>query len=631
VVGGTRTQVIVSHDFSADLLDAQDAIARKAIRRVRLIEEHGPRYPGLDCRRIQSNSDSGYHYIDVDDAYRMVIYMQGDSVLLEKLGPHDPTLRWGERASMGRYVSRLALSAGELERLRPWARREGPSEGGSPSDVPADLLDRLPNALGASDLVALGGADFLAGYIDGTIEDWMVFLAPTQRSIAERPTDGPMRIRGGPGTGKTVVALHRAKYLAEAFGSESRILVTSYVRTLPPILENLFARLPSAATPQVEFRHIVDVARELLDERGYRVDNEKARGIFADAWARDDYAGIALQAHGFDQEYVWEEIGKVVLGRVTRSSTDYLSLTRHGRRKPMQSTDRELVWRLLMAYSDRCKQANPPVRDQDSLVYQAAKAKITPRYDAIIVDEGQDLTQAGLEMLLGLLHGGPTGTLVIAGDGSQRIYPGGYRLSDSGVDIRGRSVVLRDAYRSSSGILEAIATVGRTLSPEDFGEDGLGSVDVRPVRRGPAPTICEFESNDEEFYDVVDQIQSMTEAEASATAVLLPSNAAAKDWRRRAKEIGLQANLLENYEGLPRPGVEFGTYTRAKGLEFGTVFLPQLGDDRFPTVTIDEIDRYVQQGSWLYVAMSRARDKLVISYVGSPTYLLRDVVNLEAA
>lgn len=620
--------VIVSHRFARELRSAQEDIRKKVVRRVRLIEEHGPRYPSLECRRVQANPDPRYHYIDVDDGYRMVVYVDAQSVLLEKLGPHDPTLRWGERASVGPYRHRASVSASNLADLAVWSETASEPSMAEQRSEPISL-PALASAHGNADIMTEGGADFLEGYVDGTIEDWMVFLSPLQRSIARRPTDGPMRIRGGPGTGKTVVALHRAIYLAEQFGPGCRILVSSYVRTMPTILENLANRLPGFHADRIDFHHIVELARDLMNARGYRIDNEKARSIFTDTWVRDATTSSRLYARGFGQDYVWDEIGKVVLGRVARSKSDYLGLERHGRHKAMSPEDRELVWHLLMQYSIRCQKADPPVRDQDSLVHQAAKAKIEPIYDAIIVDEGQDLTQAGLEMLLGLLRGGPNGTLLIVGDASQRIYPGGYRLSDSHVDIRGRSVILRHAYRSSSGIVEAIGKVGSALSAADFGDDGLGSLGLQAVRSGPGPTVTAYADDEEELIETMSRIYALTQDDRTGVAVLLPSNASAREWRRHAKEYAIRSNLLETYEGLPRPGVEFGTYARAKGLEFSAVFLPQLSDDRFPSVSLEEIDEFILQGSWLYVAMSRARDGLHMSYVGKPSYLIEPLLSKE--
>ncbi len=631
--------VLFTHRFAEDFRGVSQDVARRTARRVALILEHGVRYSGLETRRIQGQRDPGYHYVDVDNAYRMVVYLQGNDILLEKLGPHDPTLRWGAHASIAKYVQRARATVRDLPELQAWLELER-VESAQPAatvEVPPDLLQTLADAPGASDLVVRAQPDFLEGYRDGLLEDWMVFLSPLQRYIVTRGASGPVRLSGGPGTGKTVAALHRTAYLAQTLGPGARILLTSYVRTLPPILKSLFARLtadvPDEHDGRVEFRHIVDIAKDVvarLDNAAPRLDNEKAKSLFDEAWQRCA-ARLPLVAHGFGRDYVWDEVGKVILGRLVRRPEDYATLARHGRRRAMSPNDRLAVWSILVAYGAACTRATPRVYDQDSLVLRAAdllhRSPTSAEYDAIIVDEAQDLTQAALSMLVSLVKSGPKGLLFLTGDGGQRIYPGGYRLSSLGVEVRGRSFVLRDAYRSSSGILDSIGRLGRLLSPDDFGESGLGSVDLRAVRVGNPPTIRRFSSEQEEAARIAGLLAKRPGDRVDATAVLLPTNSQARAWRQRLREHGIRTVLLEQYDGTPMPGVKVGTYARSKGLEFVTVFLPDVAEEVFPSVPLSRMDEYLLQGAWLYIAMARARDELIISYVGRPSYLIEEMVH----
>ena len=244
-------------------------------------------------------------------------------------------------------------------------------------------------------------------------------------------------------------------------------------------------------------------------------------------------------------------------------------------------------------------------------------------YDAIVVDEAQDLTEVGVKLLLELLEGGRTGRLLLVGDHAQRVYAGGFRLSDVGVDVRGRSTTLKVCYRSTDEIMKAVAALGRELSSEDFGEDGLSSLAASTVRNGAAPRLLRFRTTEDEVHWLIGEL--MDGDDFDATAILVPTNARVDDWVARLKIADIPHVRLENYTGRPVPGVKIGTYARSKGLEFKRVFLPDLSDHQFPWGDRDDIDGMLLQGSMLYVAMSRARDELTISHPGEPSYFLQSL------
>jgi superfamily I DNA/RNA helicase len=631
-------RLLYSHRFVEDFGRLEAEVAKRTAARLRLIEEHGVRHSGLETRRVRAQRDAGYHLIDVDDDNRMVVYLQGDGVLCERVGRHDPTERWAERATMRDYVERAKAAVRDFADLASWyeirERRELDEE--PVAELPEGLLEQLAATPAASDLVMAAPVDFLEGYRDGLIEDWMVFLSPLQRYIVERRADGPSRVSGGPGTGKTVVALHRAAHIAEDLGRGSLVLLTSYVRTLPPILRNLYERMSHSSDErgEVEFRHIVDIARSVVERHegsAPRLDDAQARSRFAEVWRNVARMRQILEPRGVDEDYVWEEIRRVIRGRGIRDLSRYQSVKRVGRRRPLGTREREAVWHLSEAYDQSCQRAVPRLYDQDTLIERAARllsdSKVGVEYDAVVIDEAQDLTSAALWMLVQLTAGGPKGRLLLAGDGGQRIYPGGFRLSELGVDVRGRAFILRQAYRSTTEILDAIARLGRLLSAEDFGEDGLGAIPVKAVRSGTPPTIRRFDSAREEIDRITQLLIDRGSDAVDATAVLVPSNREARDWRRHLKERGVRAVLLEEYDGTPTPGVKVGTYTRSKGLEFETVILPGLSADRFPTASLDDDEEtFFQEGGWFYVAMGRARDQLFITFSGEPSMLIEEIV-----
>jgi superfamily I DNA/RNA helicase len=550
-----------------------------------------------------------------------VAALEGRFVFLEKVGNHDETERWGERASLSEYEKALrqvqSPTAGTT-------LREGADPDAALFGETLTLPQIVENEELVSDLLAGDVAGALEGYIDGVIEDWMIFLSPLQRRAVQRAVHGPARVSGGPGTGKTVVALHRAAALARSAPS-SRLLMTSFVNTIPDVLRNLFARLAPAESERVEFVSIHALANRVLAERGLptRVDNESARRRFNEALMSEPARREALRRAGFNDDYVWEEISRVIQSRNVDSVAEYLTLARYGRQQPMQQTERRLAWSIYEDYISRCERASPPLMDWTS---QLARAEVAladrpeqAKYDAIIVDEAQDITAAGLRLLLGLLEGGAGGQLLLVGDNAQRIYAGGFRLADIGVHVRGRSFILEHCYRSTDEIMQAAGLLGRFLSTEDFGEDGNRSVTLNTVRSGPRPILRDFPTTTDEQKWVIGAVRES--ADRASVAVLVSSNSLVEKWVGRFEEAGIESCPLLNYHGTPTPGVKVGTYNRAKGLEFKRVILPNLSKHAI-AVDTDRVDDLIKRGSQFYVALTRARDQLDLSFSGEPSPLL---------
>jgi superfamily I DNA/RNA helicase len=615
--------VMASRRFMDDVASLPEPIARKVDAVVRRLREHGAYYPGLETRKIAGNPDGRFRLMDVDDSYRIVAALDGGHAFLEKVGPHDPTERWGETATLRDYRDRLEVGPESLVRTRRVSDRPRTAE---MFDIGPSLAE-IAEADAVSDVLIECVEGVLEGWAEGTLEDWMIFLSPVQRRAVDRAVNGPSRVTGGPGTGKTVVGLHRAAALARTLpDDDGRILMTSFVRTIPKVLEGLFERLAPDVAHRVEFRTVHSLANRVLGRLAARVDDENAKGRFQSVLGSDParYRQLVSGAR-FSLDYLWEEVTRVIIGRGVGSREAYLALARHGRRRPMPALIRSLVWDVWAEYLKACASIDP-VYDFNLMLLlaleQARKEPPSKRYAAIIVDEAQDITEVGVRLLLEHLEGGADGRLMLVGDGGQRIYPGGYRLSDLGLETRGRSFSLNVCYRSTDEIMQAVAALGRYLSPEEYGEDGLGSLAASTVRTGPRPAIRSFESREDEEAWVIDQLDPDDER-IDATAILTYTNTDARHWQAVLSAAGIGSVELTQYSGRPTPGVKVGTYHRAKGLEFERLFLPGL-DARFPYGDRDE-DRIVLYGAAFYVAMSRARDQLTLTYAGAPSMFLDPV------
>lgn len=503
--------------------------------------------------------------------------------------------------------------------------------------------------------------EFLAEVMGQPIEDWMIFLHPNQRSAIGRNYSGPARVRGSAGTGKTVVGLHRAMWLAQRNltrrqkreaqlvprgGVIRPVLFTTFIKTLPPVFEALYLRLPAALAGEVEFVNVDRLARKVCKASGERlnVDMRKVDEAFKSAFTRVATPGSPLARSGYTERYIREEIKVVIKGRAIDSRHDYLSIARTGRRVPMNQSLRAQVWKLREAWDEEMLRRN--VVDFEDVIVKAlhcARQMDEPLYSAVIVDEAQDITMAGLLFLRALVNAPypdrdrPNGMLIL-GDGAQRIYPGGYTLRQAGIEVRGRTTVLSVNYRNTDEILDAAMAVAGDSQIQDIGEAFQRGDELADTsRRGPRPLLVEASGIDQQLDEIVRRIDEITRTDkdigSGDIAVLVPMNHLVNKVCHRITRTRLGVQKLENYDGRPNDLIKVGTFHRGKGLEFKVVFLPDLTKGRFPrkpkrNQTVEEATEARElEISQLFVAMTRARDILILLYNDLPSEALVYVVD----
>ncbi|MFC9429494.1 UvrD-helicase domain-containing protein [Streptomyces sp. NPDC056987] len=471
------------------------------------------------------------------------------------------------------------------------------------------------------------------------IEQWMTFLHPDQVALVRRNWAGPARISGPAGTGKTVVGLHRAAYLAQR--TTGRILYVTFANNLPRVQATFLKAMSPAVAGRVDFRSLHAWAKEFLHDCGVpvRLHGDKARTAFSLAWTKVG-RGSSLAEIDPAPGYWQEEIDHVIKGRGITSFEEYATVPRRRRRASLRRPHRQAVWALYEAYEER--RIERGVHDFNDVLFlalaEARRRTGQQGYAAVIVDEVQDLTLVGVRLLQALVGDAPNGLLLV-GDGQQAVYPGGFRLSDAGIDIRGdRGQVLRTNYRNSKDILDAALAVVAEDSFEDI--DGLRTPGRRDVDltyhdgqviRVSEPTEAEHDEA------LVAALRDLPPAARADTAVLCPSLRAIGHYQRLLERSGVPVCLLEHYDGHPVDAVKLGSYRRAKGLEFKRVYLPDhdarlTRAPRTPgtetpesvgtmtgtmtgTETETERERHELFRSQLFVAMTRARDVLWLGSV----------------
>ncbi|MEH1053683.1 UvrD-helicase domain-containing protein [Micromonospora sp. CPCC 206171] len=499
---------------------------------------------------------------------------------------------------------------------------------GPPAPVDERLVDALSTPKTSPEFVPVP-ADRLADWLAKPIEDWMVYLDPAQQDLVERTYSGPARIRGAAGTGKTVVALHRARALARL---GKRVLVTTYVRNLPEVYQQIFARFAKPERDLVEFANVHRWALQYLHRHGkpIRVDQQATNNAWRAAQSRVVTAASPLKRAGLSSAYLREEVDWVIRGRALPDLDSYLALERNGRGTPLSRDLRAEVWRLADEYASEL--ANRGAADFTDVLLKAHEvARCNPsEYDAVIIDEAQDLTDAALRLLYALVGDRPNGLLLV-GDGQQSIYPGGFNLSAVGVQVRGRSHVLTHNYRNTRQVYEAAQALMAGHHFDDGGErpeTGLRSVELS--RTGAPPVLSANASDEEHDLALAEAVESAI-GEGTGIgdlAVLVPTHALAQHYTDLIDSLGLPAQRLEDYDGTPTTLVKVGTYQRAKGLEFKRIFLPRLDADglRERPGRGEDAESHAERTALLrrqlFVAMTRARDGLWLGWVGAPSSLL---------
>jgi len=460
----------------------------------------------------------------------------------------------------------------------------------------------------------------MAGTATAPTEDWMSFLHPDQARLVRRSFDGPSRIRGAAGTGKTIVALHRAAYLARA--TSGRVLVATNSKALPAVLTGLLRRMSPETAGRVDFGGVQAFAVRLVRERGIRcsLDPKATDTAFSSAW-RDVGLSGSLALIDQSARYWQDEIDYVIKGRGIRTFETYAELARTGRRQPLGIEHRRAVWELYVAYEQRLRAAGiHDVNDVIALAEASLIAQPLDTYRAVIVDEAQDLSCSAIRMLHRLVGNSPDG-LTLVSDGRQTIYPGGYSLTEAGVGLAGRGVVMMTNYRNTAEILALANSTIAGLEATDI--EGPDESDAAPiaVRGGPAPIVIAFAERHEHDAALVAHLDELTYSNGHALtdiAILTLDRFTLAPVMMALSSAGIPTIDLDTYDGSPVNAIKVGTVKNAKGLQFGHVIIAGVKESLVSATVPAEasaFEKYELQRRELYVAITRARDGLWVGIV----------------
>ncbi len=461
------------------------------------------------------------------------------------------------------------------------------------------------------------------------LERWRVFLHPSQRRLVERSWNGPVRVLGGAGTGKTVVAMHRARWLAQALQPGQRILFTTFTRNLAAdIANNLRAICTAEELKRIEVTNLDRWVQRFLRGRRYRFrlvfDREPEAWQEALAKKADE---LALPDRFYNDE--WEQ---VVQSRGARSREEYLRVPRTGRGVRLNRAARAKIWPVFEEY--RAQLAERGVLEVADC-YRAAAALLEEDrrgadFAAVIVDEAQDLDAPAWQLIRSLAPSGPE-DLFIVGDAHQRIYSRRrVVLSHCGIEIRGRARKLRLNYRTTEETRQWAADLleGRSIDDLDGGRDD--NEGVRSIAHGPAPIVRHFSTRDDQTAWLIDHLAALKEQgePMRGTCVVARTLAERDAIRRELSEAGVPVDVLEaDTPDDTASGVRLATMHRVKGLEFDRIVIASANADTLPLpAAINMADSpaaaETAERSLLYVAATRAKKELFVLGFGEPSSYL---------
>lgn len=648
-------------------------------------------HPSLSLERVNRARSKGVWSGRVSGDLRAILHKDGDTWAILYADRHDAAYNWAERREIGRHSVTGALQIVEaVETIRQvekvvevLRKTESPPLLQNHSDeyllslgVPESWLptlrsvrdddqllvvcEKLPDDVGerllglaagefvtppepvpperpASDapdtrrrFFVVDDADELAAALAAPMDRWIAFLHPSQRSLVAREFKGPAKVSGSAGTGKTVVAMHRARHLARR---GERVLLTSFVTTLCDNIQRNLLKLCTDLerqniTVSTVHKQALDIVRR-VEAKVRPASEEEIERLLESLRVR--------HAPAYDTGFIRAEWDNVVRLQGIDSWDKYRQALRTGRGRGLSVKERKILWQVfegaLHAFAQR------QVRDWAGLCARAEElilsGAVKSPYSAVIVDEVQDLRPPDLRFI-GALCAQYPGNLMVCGDAGQRIYSGGFSLGTLGVDVRGRSAVLRVNYRTTEQIRRTSdRLIGITSDDLDGGKESRDA--TKSLLRGPAPVFHGYVSRNEETDAAITRIKAWLGEGLQPESIGVFARTAARlnELSEALTRAAISWSHLSDQNDGISTGVHVGTMHRAKGLEFKAVLLLDCSESAVPNraalrSTDDPQDREAAEArerQLLYVAMTRARDELAVTWCGQPSPFIRRFVD----
>jgi len=472
----------------------------------------------------------------------------------------------------------------------------------------------------------------LEAMLSAPLEKWRVFLHPSQRQLVRRTWNGPVRVLGGAGTGKTVVAMHRAAYLAEQVfrAPNQRILFTTFTRNLAADID---ANLTKLCAPEIKRRievvHLDKWVADVLKRSGYDYEiawwgsDDRLR----DLW--DRALGMA-EPNLFPASFYRDEWELVVQPAGCESGEDYAKASRSGRGVRMSRGQRKQAWPVFEEYrylleKHGLREPEDALRDAANLL-ESGQARVS--YASVVVDEAQDMSTNAFTLLRKAVPEGAD-DLFIVGDGHQRIYRKRVVLGRAGVNIVGRGRRLRINYRTTDEIRRFAVALLEGVEVDDL-DDGIDSMKgYKSLVHGAPPEVQVLDTFDQEVAYIAGWVR---EGELARTCLVARTNKLRDQYEAALQRAGIETHRVETSkpDDPSVPGLRVATMHRVKGLEFDRMVVAGVTDELMPwRKRLERSDDAAvrreaeeMERSLLYVTVTRARRAALLTAHGAASSLL---------
>jgi hypothetical protein len=663
---------------------------QKSVKTTAFDLQLNPAHPSLQFHKLERARDRRFWSIRVSSDIRLIVHRSEDSLLLCYVGHHDDAYNWAERRKLETHPKTGAAQLVEIRetvqeitipKYVEVARPKPLLFDGIPDDVLLgfgvpmewlkdvraanedsilELADHLPSEAAEALLELATGStpvrkpvvpagpfehpdaqrrfrvitnvEELERALNYPWDKWMVFLHPAQRQLVERDYNGPARVSGSAGTGKTIVALHRAVFLARS-NPDARVLLTTFSDALANALRVQLRRLISNE-PRLGERleaHSMNAIGRRLYERNIGSLQIATGEVIRDLLSK---SAAAAPESKFSLHFLITEWEQVVDAWHLLTWESYRDVVRLGRKTRLKEPQRAMLWsifdRVRAALTSRRLVTYPEIFNRVAAKLLDGK---NPPFDFVVVDEAQDVSVGQLR-LLAALGGKPPNGLFFAGDLGQRIFQQPFSWKALGVDVRGRSATLRINYRTSHQIRSRADTL---LAPELSDVDGNSEKRVGTVStfNGPAPEILVLKTPEAEAHAVREWLRARS-AEGVVPhemGIFVRSSDEIPRARAAVEKAGLPYKVLDDNVETTTGRASISTMHLAKGLEFRTVVVMACDDEIIPSqerietvgddADLEEV--YNTERHLLYVACTRARDHLLVTGVEPASEFLDDL------
>ncbi|GGM24635.1 UvrD-helicase domain-containing protein [Micromonospora yangpuensis] len=599
-------------------LEVRNAVAIEQLTPV--LEKAAAQAPTLLFAR---HSDTALRHLGIDDQVLRAVRTITDKPQLEAFG----TLLPEDQFEVLQHLAE-GFSPDEVYRDLVAERR--------PADAPQEPSESLAVAIAntSSRITLVTRPDELAEILAKPFAAWRVFLHPSQRRVAYRVSyAGPAQVTGGPGTGKTVAALHRVKHLLSRT-PDKRVLLTTYTNALAATLWEHLALLldDDKQLSRVEVTTVNAFANRTVRALAGRVPTPVGEADERQVWRRV-CRRLTLP---WTEQFLAQEFRHVILAHDVRSREAYRAAPRRGRGSALGARQRDRLWDAVELFQAELTAAGSATYLQICARAADLLAEVdlaAHGFDHVVVDEAQDLHPAQWRVLRAAVAPGPD-DLFVTGDPHQRIYDSRVSLGSLGITVTGRSSRLRVNYRSTEEILTWATKVLVGARVDELGGDGEDNLTgYRSLLHGKRPRAQGYPTPQAELAALVKRVgewlgQGVRPSEIAVCARFTTTLRSAHDELAAA---GIPTAWVRDQPGAHVDGVRLATMHAMKGLEFRCVALVAATAKAIPfakEVTPVEVDQIqhdndlLRERCLLFVASTRAREALEVSWSGQPSPFL---------